>query len=192
MKRVLFIVLALWFFTFWVQGQTVEFTRENVTFNLDSSHFLVTSDLYFENDHDQPLSQAIFFPYSCEGHVVKVDTVIIMDVSKNSIIKPARKSLAGVMFQVSFAPKEQKKFRIIYSQDHDGHLVGYVVTKVKYWKGSLPQASYTLNVNSPAIVIDSTAFKPGKITEEGGKTIYSWYKTNFKPEKEFCIYFHLK
>jgi hypothetical protein len=192
MKRMIIIVLASWFCNPLVQGQTLNFTKENVVFKLDSSHFQVTSDLYFENIYDKTISQAIFFPYSCEGHVVKVDTVLIFDASTNTYVKPARKSLAGVLFQATFAPKEQKKMKITYSQDHDGKLAGYVVTKVKYWQGRLAQANYTLNINSPSVKIDSTAYKPDKISEEEGKTVYTWHKTNFKPDKEFCIWFHIK
>ena len=195
MKRILITYLIFLVTVFCnpvAHGQTVDFVKENVVFNLDSAHFQVTSDLHFTNDHNQTINQAIFFPYSCESHVVKVDTVLILDVNTNSYIKPARRSIAGVLFQISFAPLEQKKLKVTYSQDHDGKLVGYVVTKVKYWQGALPQANYTLNVKSPSVLIDSTSFKPNKISQEDDKTVYSWYKTNFKPEKEFCVYFHVK
>jgi hypothetical protein len=191
MRRMTMIVLVSWLSCMTIQGQTPTFTRENVVFRLDSAHLTVVSDLYFQNDRDQSISTAVFFPYSCEGHIAKVDTVTILDVNSNSYIKPARKTLAGVLFQLPFTPREQKRLKITYIQDHDGKLAGYVVTKVKYWQGQV-QANYTLNVTCPQVKIDSTAFKPDKITEEGGKPVYTWHKTNFKPDKEFCIWFHLQ
>ena len=192
MKKILILVLVAWVCSHSLHGQTLEFSKENVVFQLDSVHFLVTADLFLKNTTNQSSTQTLFFPYSCEGHIIKVDSVSIFDANLNVNIKPARRNQAGVLFSLLFSPQEIKKVKIIYSQDHDGRLAGYVITKVKYWQGHLDQANYTLNVNSPSIVIDSTAYKPNQTINENGKDLYKWNKTNFKPEKEFCIYFHLK
>ena len=192
MKTKSLIILCLVLNTSIVEAQKVMFVKENVVFNLDSSHFTVNCELYFKNNTTNSFTQAIFFPFSCESHVVKVDTVTIFDATRNESIKPARKNMAGVLFQVNFSSQEQKKIKVAYSQDHDGKLVGFVVSKIKYWNGPLSQAYYTLNVTSASIKVDSTSFKPEKIIEEEGKTIYSWKKYNFKPEKELCIHFHVK
>jgi hypothetical protein len=172
--------------------QKLSFTRENVVFNLDSAHLKVSVDLYFKNNTNTAFSQAIFFPFSCEGHIIKVDSVAIRDENLNQYIKPARRNIAGVLYTVNFASQELKKIHITYFQDHDGKLVGFVLTNIKYWNEPLQQASFTLNVNSPSIHIDSTSYKPDKVTENHEKTVYSWYRSNFMPEKELCIHFTTK
>jgi hypothetical protein len=173
-------------------AQKVTFSRENAVFNLDSMHFTVNCDLYFKNNTSTAFSQTFFFPFSCESHIVKVDSVAIFDVNQNVYLKPARRNIAGVLFTINFTSQELKKIKVTYSQDHDGRLAGFVMTKIKYWNEPLAQANYTLNVNSPSIKMDSTSFKPSKISDEPGKTVYTWNKANFMPEKELCIYFHLK
>ena len=178
------------FSCFAATGQVVSFYRENMTFQLDSAHMEAKGDLYFRSHSPDPVSKTFFFPVDCHGQSVKVDSITVFDVNKNSYIKPAKRNLAGILFTMNFAPNEEKKLKIHYFQDHDGKTTGYIVTKIKYWNEPLAQGTYKLIVNYPKFVIDSTTFKPTETTTEDGKTIMIWRKSNFNPDKELCIYFH--
>jgi hypothetical protein len=178
------------FLGFLTNGQVVTFYRENMTFQLDSAHMEVTGDICFRNNSNEPVDKSFFFPVSCHGQSIKVDSISVFDISKNSYIKPAKKNLAGILFTMNFSPKEEKKLKIHYFQDHDGRTTGYIVTKIKYWNAPLAQGNYKLIVNYPKFVIDSTTFKPNSTAIIDGKTTLIWNKSNFIPDKELCIYFH--
>lgn len=185
----LFLVLPV-FISFISNGQIVTFYRENMTFQLDSAHMEVNGDIYFRNNSGETVEKTFFFPVSCHGQSIKVDSIFVFDVSRNSYIKPARKNIAGILFSMNFSPKEEKKLKVRYIQDHDGRTTGYIVTKIKYWNAPLAQGNYKLIVNNPKFVIDSTSFKPDNTSVVDGKTTLTWHKSNFMPEKELCFYFH--
>jgi len=185
----LFLFLPV-FISFLSNGQIVTFYRENMTFLLDSAHMEVKGDIYFQNSSSEAVEKTFFFPVSCHGQSIKVDSISVFDCSKNSYIKPARKNIAGILFSMNFSPKEEKKLKIRYVQDHDGRTTGYILTKIKYWITPLTQGNYKLIVNDPRITIDSTTFKPNNSTIIDGKATLTWNKSNFMPDKELCFYFH--
>lgn len=190
MKTLKFLQLLPLFYCFTSTGQVVSFYRENMTFELDSAHMEAKGDLYFRSHSPEPVSKTFFFPFDCHGQSIKVDSITVFDVTKNSYIKPAKRNLAGILFTMNFAPKEEKRLKIHYFQDHDGKTTGYIVTKIKYWNEPLAQGNYKLIVNYPKYVIDSTTIKPSETITQEGKTILIWRKTNFMPDQELCIYFH--
>lgn len=190
MKSIRFFLLLPVVFCFPSTGQVVSFYRENMTFQLDSAYLEAKGDLYFRSNSPNPESKTFFFPVDCHGQKIKVDTISVFDVSKNSYIKPAKKNLAGILFTMNFSPNEEKRLKIKYIQEHDGKTTGYILTKIKYWNEPLSQGTYKLIVNYPNYVIDSTTIKPTETTSENGKTVLIWRKSNFTPDKELCIYFH--
>ena len=163
-----------------------------MTFQLDSAHMEVNGELYFRNNSSEAVEKTFFFPVSCHGQSIKVDSISVFDVSRNSYIKPARKNIAGILFSMNFFPKEEKKLKVHYIQDHDGRTTGYILTKIKYWNAPLAQGNYKLIVNNPKFVIDSTSLKPDNTSTVDGKTTLTWHKSNFMPDKELCFYFHEK
>ena len=185
----LFLIFPV-FIGFLSNGQIVTFYRENMTFQLDSAHMEVKGDIYFRNNSSQAVDKTFFYPFSCHGQSVKVDSISIFDVSRNSYIKPAKRNIAGILFTMNFSPNEEKKLKVYYIQDHDGRTTGYILTKIKYWNAPLAQGNYKLIVNNPKFVIDSTSFKPDNTTTVDGKTTLTWHKINFMPDKELCFYFH--
>ena len=190
MKTTRFLLMLPVFYCFPATGQIVSFYRENMTFELDSAHMEAKGDLYFRNNSPEPVDKTFFFPVDCHGQSIKVDSITVFDVNKNSYIKPIKRNLAGILFNMKFASKEEKRLKIQYFQDHDGKTTGYIVTKIKYWNEPLAQGTYKLIVNYPKFVIDSTTITPTETKTEDGKTVLIWRKTNFMPEKELCIYFH--
>jgi hypothetical protein len=192
MKNYFAIFLLCWSATFGAEGQQLEFIRENVVFKLDTAHLKVTADLWFRNPHSQVVTQTIHIPFACEGSDYITDSILVMDCSSNTMLKPFRKNIAGALIQVTVDPKDQKQIKIVYIQNHDRKRSGYILTKVKYWNKPITEANYTLLVESKAIHIDSTSFKPDVISDDHGKMKQTWRKSNFMPTKELCFYFHLE
>lgn len=192
MKNVLFFLLLSGFTTLPVQGQQLEFVRENVIFLLDMDHLRVTAELWFRNPGPQTVTQTVHIPFACDGSDYKTDSLFVMDCTNNISLKPFRQNIAGTLVQVTVAAKEQTKLKVLYIQNHDRKRAGYILTKVKYWNKPLTEANYTLIVESPSIQIDSCSFKPDAVSTDGKQTRQTWQKSNFKPSKELCFYFHLE
>jgi len=191
MKRHLFIITIL--SAAFLQGfpQDANLFRENVTMKLDSTHFVVSGEYYFRNPLSQPVSQTVFFPYQFEKQATKVDTISIYDISDNIFLKPKRKMTTGVYFLLNLNKNEEKKVRVVYSQNHDGQSATYILSSARYLPKPLSQGTYNLKATNK-IEIDSFSMKPDNTGNIQDLTFYQWHKMNFKPSQDLIIYFHKK
>jgi hypothetical protein len=192
MKRIPFCLLILLAGVFnLATAQQIEFTRENVTISLDTGHVTVISEIYLKNPSGGTTGKLVFFPMPLRNSGMKRDTIELVDVTDNTVIRSIKKNPAGIFFMANFSPNEQKKYRITYTDDHNGHEIKYLVmTNVQYWSDPIPLANYFLTFNENLFTVDSASFVPDKINTENGITTESWKKTNFKPDQELTIYFH--
>jgi len=157
---------------------------------LNASHMTVSGEYSFRNNYGNPANQTIFFPLIATGEL-KIDTFSVFDEAEQSYFRNVRKLRSGLFFQLTLQGHEQKKIRIFYVTDHDGINVKYLAkTHAGYWNQPLLQAIYTLQIDDPSIIIDSTSYKPNEVISKETKITYFWRKTNFLPDKELEIWFH--
>ena len=193
MKKNLILFLLPLLFALTANGQSVSFYKENTVLKLDAGHIAVTGEYCFRNIYGTGTNQTVFFPLPLVTGDLKIDSVSIFDESSQTFIRHYRKLPAGLFFQLNFSAQEQKKLRIYYILDHDGKYVRYpVMTLVQYWKKPLSQGTYTLQVEDPAITIDSTSYKPDEVLTASSKTTETWRRVNFNPDRELEIWFHRK
>jgi hypothetical protein len=171
--------------------QDANLLRENVSLKLDSAHLVVTGEYHFKNPLTQPVSQTVFFPYPFERQTTHVDTLVIIDLSDNTLIKPKRKMPNGVFFLLNMDKLEDKKVRVNYTQNHDGQSVTYILESARYLPKPLLMGTYNLKV-SDKIVVDSVSIKPDNKGVNDNGTFYQWHKENFKPTRDLIIWFHLR
>jgi len=193
MKKNLLILIIPAFIASSAYGQPVSFYKENLLMKLDASHVTVTGEYSFRNNYGVDANQTIFFPLPLATGELRLDSVSVFDETEQNYIRNVRKLRAGLFFQLTFHGQEQKKLRIYYVMDHDGRNVRYLVmTHIQYWKKPLPQGTYTLQVEDPSILIDSTSYKPDDVVSDHTRTTHTWRKVNFSPDKELDIWFHKK
>lgn len=193
MKKNLFIFLIIVYFALSASGQSISFYRENMVMKLDASHVTVTGEYSFMNNYPAEANKTVFFPLPLTTGELRLDSISIFDESEQTYIRHMRRLPSGLFFQLTFHGQEQKKIRIFYLMDHDGRHVRYLVmTHIQYWKKPIQQGTYTLQVEDPAIIIDSTSYKPDKVLSANASTIYTWRKVNFNPDRELDIWFHHK
>lgn len=191
MKKNLLIFLLPLLFASTAMGQTVSFYRENLVMKLDKEHVTVTGEYFFKNPNGYETNQTVYFPLPLATGDLKIDSVSVYDEFGQTYIRNVRQLRAGLFFQLVFHGQEQKKLRIYYAMDHDGKNARYLVkTHVQYWKKPLSQGNYTLIVDDPAIVIDSTSYKADEVITDNAKITRTWKKVNFDPDKEFDVWFH--
>ena len=193
MKKNLSIFLLPLLFASTAVSQPVSFYKENLLMKLDASHVTVTGEYSFRNNHGVETNQTIFFPLPLATGELRLDSVSVFDETEQNYIRNVRKLRAGLFFQLTFHGQEQKKLRIYYVMDHDGRNVRYLVmTHIQYWKKPLPQGTYTLQVEDPSILIDSTSYKPDDMVSDHTRTTHTWHMVKFNPDKELDIWFHKK
>jgi hypothetical protein len=192
MKVTLPIVLIPLLLASVANSQTISFYKEEVGMKLDASHFSVTGEYSFRNNYGAEASQTIFFPLIATGEL-KVDSFYVYDESAQSYFKNVRKLRSGLFFQLTLYGHQTKKIRIFYMLDHDGTAVKYLAkTNIGYWKSPVSQVIYTLQIDDPSVIVDSTSFKPDDILTRDSRITYFWRKADFLPDKELEIWFHHK
>ncbi len=193
MKKNLFMFFIPVYFALSANGQSISFYKENMVMKLDASHVTVTGEYSFRNNYTTNADKTVFFPLPLTTGELKLDSISVFDESEQTYIRHMRKLPSGLFFQLTFHGQEQKKIRIFYIMDHDGRNVRYLVmTHIQYWKKPIQQGTYALQVEDPAITIDSTSYKPNEVISANTKTTYTWRKVNFNPDKELDIWFHHK
>jgi len=172
-------------------AQNVILARENVVIHLDPVHLQANGEYYFRNTAAHEVSQVMFFPLPLLTGDLKLDTLSITDASTGTPIRSFRRMSAGIFYQLTFQPQEQKKLKIYYSHDHNGKEASYLLmTHQKYWNKPVSLEEFSIVFDEKAITIDSLSYKPDKTVVEPDKTIHSWHKVNFQPDKELQIWFH--
>jgi hypothetical protein len=174
-------------------SQKVDLVRESVTFILDENHIAVSAELVYKNTSGFAVNQMLFVPMPLKREGMKRDTLVVHDMTDNRFIKEPRNQPAGLLFALAFEPNAQKKIRVCYTDDHNGTSFIYPLKmQADYWQGPLAYGSYTLKYDETKIVIDSTAFPADNTVKEAEETILTWKRSNFKPEREFEVWFHKK
>jgi hypothetical protein len=171
--------------------QDANLLRENVNLKLDSAHLVVSGEYYFKNTLSQPVSQTVFFPYQFEKPSTRVDTLSILDLTDNTVLKPKRRMPNGIFFLLNLDKMEEKKVRVNYTQDHDGLSATYILESARYLPKPLLMGTYNLKV-SGKIAVDSVSMKPDNTGSNEDGTFYQWHKVNFKPTTDLIIWFHLR
>jgi hypothetical protein len=193
MKKNLVIFLIPAFLATLASGQSVTFYKENTLIKLDNSRVKVTGEYHFRNNYSSDVTQTMFLPLPLAIGDLKVDSISIFDEAEHICISHYRKLPAGLFFQVSFHGQEQKKIRVFYIMDHDGKNIKYLaMTHIQYWKRPLAQATYTLQVEDPSIIIDSTSYKHDEVLSVNSKITHTWQRANFNPDRELEIWFHMQ
>ncbi|MCX6233874.1 MAG: hypothetical protein NT175_04005 [Bacteroidetes bacterium] len=173
-----------------VSSQEIEFFREDLTFQLDTTFFTVDGDYYFRNTSSHPEYMTFWYPISYPDRDFKLDSALIFDFTNNQYLKPAQRTDSGFFFKLNFSGREIKKVKIFYRQTHNGRNATYILTTTKYWKKPLEVANYSLITDKRSILIDSLSYQPDKSFMAGDNVIFEWKRKNLMPDKDFTFWFH--
>ncbi len=172
-------------------SQKVDLVRESVVFILDESHVAVTAELVYKNTSAFPVNQMIFVPMPLRKEGMIRDTLVVHDMTDNRFIKEPRNQPAGIIFGMSFEKESTKKIRVCYTDDHNGTSFMYPLKmQADYWQGPLAYGSYTLKYDDTKVIVDSTSYTADNAGKEAEETILTWKRSNFRPDREFEVWFH--
>ena len=174
----------------WIQSQPIDFFREEITFELDSIYFIVNADFYFRNTTDKVLTPMVTLPVARINYQKQIDTILVF--LQENLVQPLPVQVKDTLarFSIELPPGQDKLIKVIYQQRHNGHTAKYILTTTWYWKKPLEVASYTLVC--PAYVnMEKFSIPPDKISNFNRTTLFYWNRTNYMPETDLLLEFHL-
>jgi hypothetical protein len=171
-----------------VQSQQLDFFREDLTFQIDSTNFTVSGQYFFRNNSSSQRQTLINYPLPRLTDGPLFDTILVF--SEESPAKPLELYFHDtlVSFRITVEPVSDKQITIFYSQQHNGNYAKYILTTTKYWGKPLQLAEFRLVV-PPYINIQNCFEPPDKISEFDDVSIYYWKRQNFSPSHDFEIWF---
>ena len=91
----------------------------------------------------------------------------------------------SVQFSFSLLPNDTVDVNIFYRQKKSD-VNKYIITSTQSWGKPLKTAVYTLTTDKK-LMIKSLTYQPDTVKNINDKKLYSWYKTEFMPRKDFEI-----
>lgn len=178
----------LLFFAGKVFSQQVDFFREEISFELDSLFFTVNGEFYFRNNSDQLLSPMVTFPIGRVEGEKQLDTILVF--AQEDLVNPLPVQIRDtiVKFTIYLPPGEERLFKVLYKQRHNGHSARYILTTTAFWKKPLEHAAYSLFYPG-YIMIRSFSIPPDAKRDFEGARIYTWTRRAFLPTKDFQVDF---
>lgn len=171
-----------------VHSQRLDFFREDLTFQLDSTHFTVSGQYFFRNNTSSQKRSLISYPFPRLTDGPLFDTILVF--SEENLAIPFQFHDTLISFEIRMQPGSEQAITIIYSQRHNGNYAKYILTTTKYWGKPLQLAEFKMVV--PDYINILNYFEPpDKTSEFEGTSIYHWTRQNFLPANDFEIWFEI-
>ena len=188
MIKNILILLILAFLANGLLAQPLDFYREDLTFILDDSSFTVTGYYYFKNTGSENEKIDMLYPFPEDPSFGK-----ITDVYAYKHGTPLKNALLhyddnAAIVNLEITAEQSSMVRIGYTQELKGRKAEYILMSTKDLGKSLKEVNYTL-IAPHDMEIDSLSYPPDFRNDKSGKSIYYYHKENFKPDREFEIYF---
>jgi hypothetical protein len=163
-----------------VSAQTsIEFTGEDIDFEIDSGRFSVKGIYCFFNLTDNEIKQTILFPFPENSDSVVVKRIYNLTYSESI---PYRCSKNALTFKFAAHPGDTVKINIAYSQNSAKENV-YILKSAQTWGQALKWADFSLKVGK-SVQIDSLSILPDSLKDN----VYYWTRRDFFPEENFKVW----
>jgi hypothetical protein len=166
-------------------GQSLNFYRESLNFEIDSSHFYVSGMYFIRNQSDKVLETPIIYPYIYDTKII--DTISVYNCNTMQYLD-VHKETKSHRFILKIPANDSVVLHIKYSHRHNRKDVTYILMTTHAWGRAFEQADYTLRVKS-GIKIKQLFLPPDSTWSENNYTYYHWERNNFMPESDFNVTF---
>lgn len=161
------------------------FTKEDLTFEVNDSVFVVEGIYYFDSNSD--LKFPILYPFPADGIYSKPFNIKVYYVNTNEQIDYKMSGDSSAITFPIIGDKNQPVY-ISYSQKLKSGKAKYILTTTKFWSKPLGEVNYKL-ITELNFEIGSFSIPPDKSITLDGKKIYLWSMTDFLPKVDFEIEF---
>ncbi|MBN2365234.1 MAG: hypothetical protein EH225_04315 [Calditrichaeota bacterium] len=169
-------------------GQEMAFFQEDITFRIDNEYFQVDGFYWFSNKSGKRLEKSIYFPFGNSPHSKAIDSINVLNISKNTTADIINLSGRGFSFLLEVAPGDTEVYRIRYREELTCDSARYILTSTRRWNKPLEQAEYKLIV-SGGVEITGFSIEADRIYGIDGERIYYWKRKEFMPENDMIFHF---
>ena len=168
-----------------LQGQAMEFVKEELNFYLDRRSFVVQGVYFFSNQEERAFQGAVWYPFPDSN----VSNIQAYDEKFQKIAVSLQKEKQwGTRIPLQMAAGDSTFIIVRYLQKVNGNHVKYIVTSTLQWLKPLKEARFQLVVD-PGIQQINFSFPPNSEKYLNGKYVYQWQFKNFYPKRDFVINF---
>jgi len=171
-----------------VFSQSLQFYREDISFEIKEAFFYVDGIYNFCNNGNKKIQQVLFYPFPLDSLYGEVDYVYVTDFNSGSKNIITNKSEKGFYFEINLAPYGINKYRISYRQMLLKNKAEYILLTTQKWGKPFENAIYKLTTPG-SIKITSFSYTPDDTIQSGDKTIYYWNKKDFMPNSNMVFNF---
>lgn len=169
-------------------SQSLQFYREDLSFEIKNGYFYVDGIYNFCNNGDKGIQQVLFYPFPVDSLYGEVDSINAVDINSKSTNIIVNKTEKGLSFKVELRPYGTGKYKISYRQKLLKNKAEYILLTTQKWGRPFENAFYKL-ITPAQMKITSTSYSPDSTKQEGDKKIYFWTKKDFMPDKNMVFYF---
>ena len=143
-KFLLLLSAVLLSFSFTLQGQSLQFYREDIVFSLTNNYIETNAIYHFCNVGDKDISTPLFYPFP-DNTLELIDSIIIKDAITDFVIHN-RPGKSGIFFDINVKSYSQGSFNVFFTQRLTDHHFKYILTSTKSWGRALEFANFELVV----------------------------------------------
>ncbi|MBI4930351.1 MAG: hypothetical protein HY841_06290 [Bacteroidetes bacterium] len=182
------ILFCLFLFPRIIFSQSLQFYREDLTFEIKNGFFYVDGIYNFCNNGDKEIQQVLFYPFPTDSVYGEVDSIKAVDVNTKSQNIIINKTENGIFLKINLPPYGIGKYKISYRQKLLKNKAEYILVTTQKWSVPFENAIYKL-VTPLKMRTTSTSFSPDSTKQINDKAIYYWNKKDFMPDKNMIFYF---
>jgi hypothetical protein len=184
----LIILTVLQSYSLTLNGQDLQFYREDIIFSINMKYVEINGEYYFCNVGEKDIRLALFYPFP-ENTKGLIDSLVVEDLKTKAVI-PHREAGSGIHFELFVKAYGQSAYRVFFRQKLNENYFRYILNSTATWGKSLEFANYELQM-SLTIIPDSLTYPPDTSFIQNNLRHYKWKKTDFMPDRDFEVFFHL-
>jgi hypothetical protein len=184
----LIILTVLQSYSLTLKSQDLQFYREDIVFSIHEKYVETDAGYYFCNVGEKDIRVALFYPFP-ENTKELIDSIMVEDLKTKSVL-PYRDARSGIHFEIFVKAYGQSAYRVYFRQQLKEDHFRYILNSTASWGRSLEFANYELQMPL-AINPDSLSYPSDTSFIQNNIRYYQWKKTDFMPDRDFEVYFHL-
>lgn len=146
---------------------------------VDSGRVTVSGEYFFRNNSKQILKAKIFYPFPVDEFHNYPDSISIENLNYTQ-------TDSGVYFTMQFRPQVIETLRVFYHQSLKRNQCRYILTTTKYWRNSLQQANFIIDVAENLEGVE-LSYCADSVIFRNNRRYYYLSKKKFMPPKDLIV-----
>lgn len=168
-------------------GQDMSFYKENITMKIENGAFFVSGTYFIKSDIST--KGTLLYPFPVDSIYGKVDSVYIINLTTNKVIKPLKTEPGYIILKIDFDNYKNIELQIGYKQELKANQAEYILKTTIDWKKPLLHATYQLIVPIN-LHVTSFSIQPHDSITTPKEKVYYWSESDYMPQENMIFKFH--